>query len=75
MNMKNKDHDLETTHRVSIVIINWNNWMDTLECLKSLLNINNSVFQIVLVDNNSTDDSGILPDKYPWKLLNLEKVN
>ena len=57
MNMKNKDHDLETTHRVSIVIINWNNWMDTLECLKSLLNINNSVFQIVLVDNNSTDDS------------------
>ena len=55
--MKNKDHDLETTHRVSIVIINWNNWMDTLECLKSLLNINNSVFQIVLVDNNSTDDS------------------
>ncbi|AXV39032.1 glycosyltransferase family 2 protein [Methanobacterium sp. BAmetb5] len=55
--MKNKDHDLETTHRVSIVIINWNNWMDTLECLKSLLKINSSSFQIVLVDNNSTDDS------------------
>lgn len=43
--------------RVSIVIINWNNWRDTLECLKSVFKINYSSFQIVLVDNDSSDDS------------------
>lgn len=42
---------------VSIVILNWNNWRDTLECLKSVFQINYLSFQVILVDNDSNDDS------------------
>lgn len=40
-----------------IIILNWNGWDDTIECLKSLFEINNQEFFIVLVDNGSTNDS------------------
>lgn len=43
--------------RVSVIILNWNGWADTLECLESLYQINYPNYDVVLVDNNSTDDS------------------
>jgi GT2 family glycosyltransferase len=43
--------------RVSVIILNWNGWMDTVECLESLFQINYPNFDVVLVDNNSTNDS------------------
>jgi GT2 family glycosyltransferase len=43
--------------RVSVVILNWNGWADTIECLESLYQINYPNYDVVLVDNDSTDDS------------------
>lgn len=43
---------------VAAVILNWNNYEDTFECLKSLSNIKYPNFQIIVVDNGSTDGSG-----------------
>lgn len=43
--------------KVSIIIVNWNGWRDTIECLKSLQAINYPNFEVILVDNGSTDDS------------------
>jgi len=42
---------------VTIIIVNWNGWKDTLECLESLYQINYLNYDVVLVDNNSEDDS------------------
>ena len=42
---------------VAIIILNWNNWQDTIACLKSLAGIDYPNYQIFLVDNGSTDDS------------------
>ena len=42
---------------VSIIILNWNGWKDTIECLESVLKLNYPNFNIILIDNNSTDDS------------------
>ncbi|AXV40955.1 glycosyltransferase family 2 protein [Methanobacterium sp. BAmetb5] len=42
---------------VSIIIINWNRWKDTTECLESLFQINYPNFDVILVDNASEDDS------------------
>jgi len=42
---------------VAIVILNWNGWEDTMECLESLYQINYSNYKVVLVDNNSSDES------------------
>jgi len=43
--------------KVAIIILNWNGWRDTIECLESLQQITYPNYQIIVVDNGSTDDS------------------
>lgn len=43
--------------KVCIVVLNWNAWRDTLECLESIFQSNYTNFQIVVCDNNSSDQS------------------
>ena len=43
--------------RVSIIILNWNGWKDTIECLESLYRINYPNYDVIVVDNASQDDS------------------
>lgn len=51
---------------VSIIIINWNGKDDTLECLESLSGIRYKNFDVIVVDNGSTDGSQeIIRNNYP----------
>lgn len=43
--------------KVGILVLNWNGKQDTLECLTSLKGIDYSNFEIIVVDNASTDGS------------------
>lgn len=62
--------------KVEIVILNYNNWKDTLECIKSLLKINYSNYSIVLVDNASTDNSyQLLIETFPKLNIIKSKIN
>jgi GT2 family glycosyltransferase len=45
------------TPKVSIVILNWNGWKDTIECLESLYQITHPNYDIIVVDNGSKDES------------------
>ena len=40
-----------------IVIVNWNGWDDTIECLESVFRLQGAEFRVVVCDNGSTDDS------------------
>lgn len=42
---------------VSIIILNWNGWTDTIECLESLFQIDYPNYNVIVVDNNSQDQS------------------
>ena len=42
---------------VAIIILNWNGWSDTVECLESIYHIDYPNYQVIVVDNNSSDDS------------------
>ena len=42
---------------VSIILLNWNGYEDTLEALESLYNINYPKYNVIVADNNSTNDS------------------
>ncbi len=44
-------------HKIVILILNWNGWQDTLQCLKSVQHLSYQNFQTVILDNGSTDDS------------------
>ncbi|KHD38450.1 rhamnosyltransferase [Clostridium acetobutylicum] len=43
--------------KIYIIILNYNAYEDTLECVKSIGNIDYDNYELVLVDNSSTDDS------------------
>lgn len=43
--------------KVSVIILNWNGWKDTIECLESLYQINYPNYNVIVVDNHSEDDS------------------
>lgn len=43
--------------KVYIIVLNYNGWKDTIECLKSLLKNDYANYQIIIVDNNSPNRS------------------
>ena len=43
--------------KVYIIILNYNGWQDTIECLESVLKSNYDNYQIVVVDNDSPNNS------------------
>ena len=62
-------------HNYIIIIINYNNWEDTIECIKSLEQSGIELSNQYIIDNNSTDNSGkklreTIPD---IQLMELDK--
>ena len=63
------------SHRISVIIVNWNGMHHLQECLSALLNQTFKSFETVLVDNGSTDGSSdFVQKKFPdIKLIRLDK--
>jgi GT2 family glycosyltransferase len=45
------------TMRVYVILLNWNGWRDTIECLESLSQLNYPDLRVVVCDNHSHDGS------------------
>ncbi len=43
--------------KVAIIVLNWNGWRDTLECLESVQQLSYPNYLTIIVDNGSQDDS------------------
>ncbi|MGD1108396.1 MAG: glycosyltransferase family 2 protein [Terracidiphilus sp.] len=43
--------------KVYIIVLNWNGWRDTIECLESVLRLDYDHFRVMVCDNASEDDS------------------
>jgi GT2 family glycosyltransferase len=43
--------------RVHVLILNWNGWRDTLECLETVFRLDHPSFQVIVCDNASSDGS------------------
>lgn len=55
---------------VAVIVVNWNNAQDTIDCVNSLKKINYKNFKVFLVDNGSTD--GSLEKLRPFADENIE---
>lgn len=47
----------ESFAKIYVVILNWNGWTDTIECLESVLRSEYANFHVVVCDNDSSDNS------------------
>jgi GT2 family glycosyltransferase len=55
---------------VSCVLVNWNGWQDTIECLHSLSRQRHPNLHVIVVDNGSTNDSASrIREAHPWVTL------
>ncbi|HLD10632.1 MAG TPA: glycosyltransferase family 2 protein [Candidatus Nanoarchaeia archaeon] len=51
--------------KTSIIILNWNGWEDTIECINSIKKVSYPNYEIIVVDNASKgDDVNILRNKF-----------
>jgi hypothetical protein len=41
--------------KVAVIVLSWNGWQDTIECLESLQKIDYSNYEMMVIDNGSTD--------------------
>src|ERR1700730_5456094 len=48
---------LDSNPRVACIVLNWNGWSDTIECLDALYQCTYLNVTVIVVDNGSTDDS------------------
>jgi GT2 family glycosyltransferase len=65
----------DETKRVYIVLLNWNNWKFTTECLASLQYLDYDDWTVIVVDNGSIDDSlQRIRERFPEvEIMELEK--
>ena len=52
-----REISMEAAPRVSIIILNWNGWKDTIECLESVYQITYPNYDVIVADNGSKNDS------------------
>jgi GT2 family glycosyltransferase len=43
--------------RVYVLVVNWNGWADTIECLESVFRLDHPDVRVIVCDNDSSDDS------------------
>lgn len=55
--LKKLEMNITANPKVYIVIINYNGWPDTIECMESVLRNDYPNYQVVVIDNNSPDKS------------------
>lgn len=56
--------------KIAVIVLNWNNGPDTLECLESLEKLDYPNYEVLLVDNGSTDGSlDQIRSRYPDLLI------
>lgn len=56
--------------KISIIVLNWNGKEDTIECLESLKKLDYPNYEIIAVDNGSTDGSPrVLRERFPYITL------
>ena len=49
--------NMDMKPKIYIIILNYNSWADTIECLESVLRNNYPNYQVVVLDNNSPNNS------------------
>ena len=59
--------DGTTLPKIFCILVNWNGWQDTVDCLTSLREQDYGGLQVIVVENGSTNDSSrMIREAHPW---------
>lgn len=62
--------------KITIIILHWNNYTDTLSCLASVAELDYDNYQVVVIDNGSSNNSAaIIADAHPDIKILVAKKN
>ena len=53
--IQSQQQEIKGWPKVAIIILNYNGWKDTIECLESVLRNDYPNYQVIVVDNSSPD--------------------
>ena len=69
------EKEIKNNPLVFVIVLNWNNAADTIECIESLENSDYQPFVPIVIDNGSTDGSmESIREKFPQlSIIELEK--
>lgn len=68
------DSDPLPKPRVAVIILNWNGWIDTLQCISSVLQSNYPNYRVIICDNHSCDDSMVELESFFVQRLYLNEL-
>jgi GT2 family glycosyltransferase len=60
------------TKKVFVILLNWNNWRETKECLESINHVTGIDFEVVLVDNNSLPEEKETLRNFQFSIFNFQ---
>ena len=68
---------MEKEPKVSIILVNYNGYQDTIECLKSLKELEYHNYEVIIVENGSKDYEKVKNDRFlnDNAIVILEKEN
>lgn len=66
---------MNTQPKLSVIVLNYNNPFDTQECVYSLMKSDFESYELILVDNGSTDNSSEIFKELKSKFSNLILIN
>ena len=66
-------------NNLAIIILNWNGWQDTIECLESLFKGTWQQFSVIIIDNGSKDNSlkkiiSWVQNRFTYQLFNISDI-
>lgn len=63
-------NNLRIDFKIAIIILNYNSWSDTIDCIEALLKVYYSEYLIIVVDNGSVDNS--VEKIKSWAIRNMK---
>ncbi len=67
-----KTQQISSSGEASIIVLNYQHWQDTINCVASLFELKDASYNIIIIDNNSTNESYQKLYNYCKSILNKD---
>ncbi|MBU1913540.1 MAG: glycosyltransferase family 2 protein [Candidatus Omnitrophica bacterium] len=70
---ENKAYMQSQKHKISVIVITYNQKDTIATCLESILKLNNDNYEVIVIDDCSQDGTAEIAERFPCQLIKLDK--